>query len=278
MAGLPMGGGKGVILADADRTKTPEMLKAFGRAVESLGGRYVTAEDVGISEADMQVVATETRHVSGLPVGAGHAGGDPGPFTAMGVYLGVVAAAKRALGVTDMRGVHVAIQGVGSVGGGLAKLLAMDGARLTLADVNAAKAQCLAEELGAQVVPAEELLAVSCDIVSPNALGAILTEASIADLDAKVIAGGANNQLATREDGARLHARGILYAPDYVINAGGIINVGLEYLGQGDRAEVEARIARIPERLIEVWDESDRTAAPAADVADQIAKRLIGRG
>jgi leucine dehydrogenase len=177
-----------------------------------------------------------------------------------------------------MQGVHVAVQGVGSVGGGLARLLAKDGARLTLADVNAAKAQELAAELGAHVVPAEELLAVSCDIVSPNALGAILTEASIADLDAKIVAGGANNQLATREDGARLHARGILYAPDYVINAGGIINVGLEYLGQGDRAEVEARIARIPDRLIEVWDESDRTGAPAADVADQIAKRLIGRG
>ena len=278
MAGLPMGGGKGVILADADRTKTDDLLKAFGRAVEAFGGRYVTAEDVGISEADMQVVATQTRHVSGLPVGAGHAGGDPGPFTAMGVYLGVLAAAKRALGVDSMRDVHVAVQGVGSVGGGLAKLLAKDGARLTLADVNAGKAEELAAELGAHVVPAEELLAVSCDIVSPNALGAILTEASIADLDAKVIAGGANNQLATREDGARLHARGILYAPDYVINAGGIINVGLEYLGQGDRAEVEARIARIPERLIEVWDESDRTSAPAADVADQIAKRLIGRG
>lgn len=278
MAGLPMGGGKGVILADADLSKSEELLKAFGAAVDSLGGRYVTAEDVGISEADMQVVATRTRHVSGLPVGAGAAGGDPGPFTAMGVYLGVVAAAKRGLGVESMRDVHVAIQGVGSVGGGLAKLLAKDGARLTLADVNTARVEAMAAELGAQTVPAEELLAVSCDIVSPNALGAILTEASIARLDAKVVAGGANNQLATPADGGRLHARGILYAPDYVINAGGIINVGLEYLGQGNRAEVEARIARIPDRLAEIWDESDRAGAPAADVADQIARRLIGRG
>ncbi len=177
-----------------------------------------------------------------------------------------------------MAGVHVAIQGVGSVGGGLARLLAKDGARLTLADVNVAKATALADELGAATESADAILAIKADVVSPNALGAILTERSIDALQTTVVAGGANNQLATGQEGARLHARGILYAPDYVINAGGIINVGLEYLGQGDRAEVEARIARIPDRLIEVWDESDRSGAPAADVADMLAKRLIGRG
>jgi leucine dehydrogenase len=177
-----------------------------------------------------------------------------------------------------MAGVHVAIQGVGSVGGGLAKLLAKDGAKLTLADVNADRAKALAAELGADTVATDAILSLQADIVSPNALGAILTEQSIAALDTKVIAGGANNQLETKADGARLHARGILYAPDYVINAGGIINVGLEYLGQGDQADVEARIARIPERLVEVWDESDRTGAPSSDVADAIARRLIGRG
>jgi leucine dehydrogenase len=278
MAGLPMGGGKGVVLADAARTKTPEMLKAFGRAVESLGGRYVTAEDVGMSDDDMVTIGTATRHVSGLPVEEGLAGGDPGPSTAMGVYLGVKAAAKRGLGTDSMQGVHVAIQGVGSVGGGLARLLAIDGARLTLADVNAGKAAVLAAELGADTVAADAILGVEADIVSPNALGAILTDESIAALQTSVVAGGANNQLATRAEGARLHARGILYAPDYVINAGGIINVGLEYLGQGDRAEVEARIERIPDRLIEIWDESDRSGKPASDVADMIAKRLIGRG
>uniref|UniRef100_UPI0035CBD753 Leu/Phe/Val dehydrogenase n=1 Tax=uncultured Sphingomonas sp. TaxID=158754 RepID=UPI0035CBD753 len=279
MAGLPMGGGKGVVLAaNPGDVITLAQLEAFGRAVESLGGRYVTAEDVGMSEASMKTIATTTRHVSGLPVAAGSAGGDPGPYTAMGVYLGVKAAARRGLGADTMQDVHVAIQGVGSVGGGLARLLAKDGARLTLADVNAGRAAALAEELGAATAAADAILGIEADIVSPNALGAILTPASIAGLRTTVIAGGANNQLETKAEGAALQARGILYAPDYVINAGGIINVGLEYLGQGDRAEVEARIARIPDRLVEVWDESDRTGAPTSDVADAIARRLIGRG
>ncbi|RDE05146.1 Glu/Leu/Phe/Val family dehydrogenase [Sphingomonas aracearum] len=278
MAGLPMGGGKGVVLAERPgATISTAQLEAFGEAVESLGGKYVTAEDVGMSEERMKVIATRTRHVSGLPVESGAAGGDPGPYTAQGVYLGVRAAAKRGLGADEMRGVHVAIQGVGSVGGGLARLLAADGARLTLADVNVAKAQALAEELGADVVAADTLLATEADIVSPNALGAILTEQSIDALRTTVIAGGANNQLATADLGAALHARGILYAPDYVINAGGIINVGLEYLGQGDEAEVLARIGRIPVRLEEIWAESVSTDTPAADVADAMAMRLIGR-
>jgi len=278
MANLPMGGGKGVVLADKPGAAiTQVQLEAFGAAVESLGGRYVTAEDVGMSEASMKVIATRTKYVSGLPVAAGAAGGDPGPFTAMGVYLGVKAAAQRGLGADSMKDVRVAIQGVGSVGGGLAKLLAKDGAKLILADVNADKAQALAAELGAGVMAADEILSADVDLVSPNALGAILTETSIGALKAKVVAGGANNQLATRADGKRLQDAGVLYAPDYVINAGGIINVGLEYLGQGDQAEVEARIARIPTRLIEVWDEADRTGDPQSEVADRIAQRLIGR-
>ncbi len=278
MAGLPMGGGKAVILADPAGAKTPELLAAFGRAVESLGGRYVTAEDVGISDADMVQISGQTRHVSGLPVsGAGDAGGDPGPFTAMGVYLGVKAAVKRGLKRDDMSGVHVAIQGVGSVGGGLARLLATDGARLTLADVNIDRAQALAAELGGEAVPADSILAIDADVVSPCALGAILTADTIAALRAPIVAGGANNQLSTPEDGWRLHARGIVYAPDYVINAGGIINVGLEYLGQGDRAEVEKRIAEIPGRLDSIWDESAASAEPSSIVADRMAQRLIGR-
>ena len=279
MAGLPMGGGKGVVLAEKPGDSISHaQLEAFGRVVESLGGRYVTAEDVGMSEASMKVIATMTKHVSGLPVAAGSAGGDPGPYTAMGVYLGGEAAAEGGRGAAVVEEVQGAVRGVGSVGGGLARLLAKDGARLTLADVNADRAKALAEELGGETVAADAILGIKADIVSPNALGAILTPESIAALQTTVVAGGANNQLATKAEGAALQARGILYAPDYVINAGGIINVGLEYLGQGDQAEVNARIARIPDRLIEVWDESDRTGAPAADVADSIARRLIGRG
>jgi len=225
----------------------------------------------------MLVIRRETRHVAGLPVGSDAAGGDPGPSTALGVFLGVKAAVRRGLGRDDVAGVHVAIQGVGSVGGGLARRLAEEGARLTLADVDHDRARQLAAELGAQAVRADEILRMEADVVSPCALGAVLNAATIADLRTTIIAGGANNQLATPQDGERLQARGILYAPDYVINAGGIINVGLEYLGQGDRAEVKARIARIPGRLEQIWDESAATGDPAAAVADRIARRLIGR-
>jgi len=278
MAGLPVGGGKGVILADKARTKTPEMLAAFGRAIDSLGGRYVTAEDVGMGEADLVAIGKATRHVSGLPVGEGHAGGDPGPSTAMGVFLGVKAAIRRALGKDSAAGVHVAIQGVGSVGGGLARLLAEEGARLTLADVDQARAAKLAAELGGSVVDATQILSIEADVVSPCALGAVLTADSIAALKAPVVAGGANNQLAMPEDGDRLHQRGILYAPDYVINAGGIVNVTLEYLGQGDRAEVQARLKQIPGRLETIWAESEASGETAARVADRMAMKLIGRG
>ncbi len=278
MAGLPMGGGKGVVLADAARTKTPELLAAFGRAIDSLGGRYVTAEDVGMSDTDMVAISGQTRHVAGLPVGQGAAGGDPGPLTALGVFLGVEAAVKRGLKRDGVEGVHVAIQGVGSVGGGLARRLAAKGARLTLADADRGRADALVAELGGRAVDKADILRVDADVVSPCALGAILDADTIAALSAPIVAGGANNQLATPEDGARLHARGILYAPDYVINAGGIINVGLEYLGHGDRAEVESRIAQIPGRLDQIWDESARTGDSAALVADRIAMRLIGRG
>jgi leucine dehydrogenase len=278
MAGLPMGGGKGVVLADPARTKTPEMLAAFGRAIDSLGGRYVTAEDVGMTDADMVAIARETRHVSGLPVAAGSAGGDPGPTTAYGVYLGVKAAIRRGLGKDSAQGVHIAVQGVGSVGGGLARLLAADGAKLTITDTDMVRATRLARDIGADCIAPSGIQSIEADVLSPCALGAILTEETIAGLRVPIVAGGANNQLATQADADRLHARGILYAPDYVINAGGIINVALEYLGHGDRAEVQARVARIPERLEQIWVESAATGAPAATVADRMAMRLIGRG
>jgi leucine dehydrogenase len=272
MAELPAGGGKAVILADAKRTKTQDMLDAFARAVESLGGRYITAQDVGMSEADMVSLSNNTAHVAGLP----GQGGDPGPYTARGVYLGVKAAAKRALGADSMDGVHVAIQGVGSVGGGLARYLAADGARLTISDVDGARASALAAELGADTADVANIMAVEADIFSPNALGAILTEASVAALKSKAVAGGANNQLATGPEGRMLADRGILYAPDYVINAGGIINV-LRHIDGADDEAINARIDAIPARLESVWAESAATASTPAEVADRMAKALIGR-
>ena len=160
----------------------------------------------------------------------GAAGGDPGPLTALGVYLGIKAAIKQGLGSDSAKGVHVAVQGVGSVGGGVARRLAAEGAKLTLADVNLARAKDLADELGAELADSAAIMQIEADVLSPNALGAILTERSIEKLRVPIVAGGANNQLSTAADGQRIHDRGIVYAPDYVINAGGIINVALEYL------------------------------------------------
>lgn len=277
MAGLPMGGGKAVILADQFGTKNEAMLKAFGRAVESQGGRYVTAEDVGISLNDMVMIGSETRHVCGLPVANGAAGGDPGPLTALGTYLGIKAAIAEAFGSDSAKGVRIAVQGVGSVGGNVARMLAADGAVLTLADANAERAKSLAEQLGAAVVDPVGILSMEADVLSPNALGAVLNEESIAKLNVRVVAGAANNQLATAADGQRIHDRGLIFAPDYVINAGGIINVALEYLGQGSREEVEARIAQIPGRLSSIWAESKVSNVPASAVADAMAQTLIGR-
>jgi leucine dehydrogenase len=277
MAGLPLGGGKSVILADENRTKTPELLHAFGKAVGGLGGRYVTAEDVGMNVADMVEIARSTNYVAGLPNSGGDVGGDPGPHTSLGVFLGIKAAVKRALGKDDLSGLHIALQGAGSVATGVALHACAEGAKLSIADVDQAKAQKLADATSAKVVSTDEILALEADVVSPNALGAILTEQSIAALRTPIVAGGANNQLATPEDGRRLHARGILYAPDYVINAGGIINVCTEYLGDGDASLVRQRTEGIPVRLEEIWAESQASGRDPAAVADAMAQRLIGR-
>ena len=273
MAGLPMGGGKAVILADKDRSKSPELLAAFADAVEALGGQYVTAEDVGISEADMAAVAQRTQFVSGLPVE---------PFTALGIFLGIKAAVKHKLGKDSVEGVHVAVQGTGSVGGGVARLLAKDGAKLTLSDIHEDRAAALAAELGADTAAPDAIMSVACDVFSPNALGAVLDDEGIARLDCQIVAGGANNQLKRAEHGPLLAERGILYAPDYVINAGGIISVTLEYLCRRDRApcdinEVRKRIALIPGRLEQIWQESDASGASPDQVADRMAQELIGR-
>jgi leucine dehydrogenase len=277
MAGLPLGGGKAVILADEGRTKTPEMLAAFGRAVAGLCGRYVTAEDVGMNVADMVAISKQTQYVAGLPVAEGAVGGDPGPHTSYGVFLGVKAAVKRALGRDSLQGLHIAIQGAGSVASGFARRAAAEGARLSIADVDQGRAQALAGETGGSVVGTDEIMTLEADVLSPNALGAILDAESIAALNVPIVAGGANNQMATRDDGDRVQARGILYAPDYVINAGGIINVSTEYLGDGDQAMVRRRIEAIPGRLEEIWRESADTGRNPARVAGDMARRLIGR-
>lgn len=277
MAGLPLGGGKAVILAGADSAKPPALLAAFGRAVDRLGGNYVTAEDVGMSVADMIEVARETKYVAGLPVATG-VGGDPGPHTSLGVFLGIKAAVKRALGKDSVAGLHIALQGAGSVAGGVARHAAAENARLSVADVDGDRAQALAELCGATIVDPSEIMTLEADVFSPNALGAILNEDSIAALKVPIVAGGANNQLETNADGTRLMNRGILYAPDYVINAGGIINVSTEYLRDGDSELVRQRIDAIPERLETIWAESAASGRDPAAVADAMAQKLIGRG
>ena len=278
MAGLPLGGGKAVVLAGADRSKSPELLAAFGRAVDRLGGNYVTAEDVGMSVADMIAISRQTRFVAGLPVEGGEVGGDPGPHTSLGVFLGIKAAVRRALGKDSLAGLHLALQGAGSVAGGVARLAAEEGARLTIADVDEARVNKLAAETGAAIVAPADLLTTEADVVSPCALGAILTKDSIAALNTPIVAGGANNQLATPQDGQRLADRGILYAPDYVINAGGIINVSTEYVRDGGPDLVRARIEAIPDRLDAIWTESAASGRDPAAVADAMAQKLIGRG
>ena len=278
MAGLPLGGGKAVIIADENRTKTPEMLHCFGKAVDHLCGRYVTAEDVGMSVADMIEIRRQTPFVAGLPVEGGDVGGDPGPHTSLGVFLGLKAAVRRALGKDSVNGLHIALQGAGSVATGVAVHAAAEGAKLSIADVDAAKAQKLADATGGKVVSTDEILGLEADVLSPCALGAILDEQTIAALRVPVVAGGANNQLAEKEDGPRLHERGILYAPDYVINAGGIINVCTEYLRDGDASLVRKRIEGIPDRLEQIWTESAQSGRDPASVADAMAQRLIGRG
>jgi leucine dehydrogenase len=277
MAGLPLGGGKSVILADESRTKSPDLLHAFGKAVDQLSGHYVTAEDVGMSVADMIEVARSTKYVAGLPNSAGDVGGDPGPHTALGIFLGIKAAVRTALGKDSLDGLHIALQGAGSVATGVALHACAEGARLSIADIDEAKARKLASAAGGTAVPADQILGMEADVLSPCALGAVLDETSIAALKVPVVAGAANNQLATEEDGQRIHQRGILYAPDYVINAGGIINVCTEYLGDGDAALVRQRIEGIPVRLQEIWAESAATGRNPAAVADAMAQRLIGR-
>ncbi|HEY2808551.1 MAG TPA: Glu/Leu/Phe/Val dehydrogenase dimerization domain-containing protein [Steroidobacteraceae bacterium] len=277
MANLAFGGGKAVIIADAKRPKSPELFAAFGRLVDSLGGRYVTAEDVGTTTADMESVARATRYVAGLGRAPGEAGGDPGPKTALGVYLGIKAAVKYRLGRDELAGLSIAIQGAGGVGYHLCRLLAADGARLFVADVRPAAVQRVVEEFKATALAAEQILAADVDVLAPCALGAVLDAASSPRLRARVVAGAANNQLAQGQDGSALSAAGILYAPDYVINAGGIISVAREYYGGATEAQVIADIQGIPVRLTEIFERARRENRTTNAIADQMARERLGR-
>jgi len=275
MAGLPLGGGKSVVMMDPSRPKTPAMLEAFGRFVESLQGQYITAEDVGATVTDMEIVATQTSYVSGLPRTAVTADGNPSPKTALGCYLGIKAAVKFKLKKDELRGLTIAVQGLGGVGYELCKLLAADGAKLRVADVRDSVVQKAVAQFDAVSSMPDTILRERADVIAPCALGAVLDATTIPKLQTSIVAGAANNQLATAADGARLHAAGILYAPDYVINAGGIISVGREYLGGATVESINAEIHRIPERLTEIFTRSHISNRPTSDIADEMARQLL---
>ncbi len=277
MAGLPFGGGKAVIIGDARTAKTPELFAAFGRMVDSLRGRYVTAEDVGTTTADMAHVARVTKYVSGLGRSPGEAGGDPAPKTALGAFLGIKAAVKFRLGRAELAGLTVAVQGAGGVGYHLCGMLAAAGARLKVADVLPRAVERVCDEFKATPVPAVQVLEEQADVLAPCALGAILNTRSMARLRVPVIAGAANNQLAMGQDGEALRAAGILYAPDYVINAGGIISVAREYYG-GTEAQVIEDLQGIPARLTEIFERARRENRTTNAVADQMARERLGSG
>ena len=275
VAGLKFGGGKAVILASDATPKSPELFRAFGRCVGSLGGKYVTAEDVGCSTDDMRYVREETEFVSGLPQSEGDAGGDPSPWTALGCFQGIEAAAQARLGSDSVKGLRVAVQGVGHVGLNLCRLLHEAGAELVVADVNRDNLKMTTDELPATVVSPSELLFADVDVLAPCALGNILTSTTIPKIKAKIVAGAANNQLSTPADGLRLAERDILYAPDYVINAGGIISVEAEYYDEGSEDDVRADVGRIKDRLQDIFVQAKETGRPPHELADELARRLV---
>jgi leucine dehydrogenase len=278
VAGLPFGGGKSVILATEHAPKSRALFEAFGRAVDSLQGRYITAEDVGISVDDMRIVRGETPFVSGLPQSGVSAGGDPSPWTALGVFHGIEAAAAARLDSGSLAGVRVAVQGVGHVGIRLCKLLHEAGAKLLVADVDRENLARLCEQVPAEVISPRDILFSDADVLAPCALGNVLNSETIPRIRAKVVAGAANNQLASVADGARLTDRGILYAPDYVINAGGVISVAHEYLGKSTEERVRSEVRRIPQRLQRIFADAESSARPTNVVADELAQQIVAKG
>ena len=278
VAGLDLGGGKAVILGDARRDKTPQMFAALGRAIQSLNGRYWTAEDVGVTPEDLEHTRQETPFVAGL-VGHPGASGDPSPVTAEGVFRAIQLAVRRKLD-RDLDKVSVAIQGVGAVGSNLADKLAAAGAKLTISDMNGRLAEAVARRTGARVVKPETIFDTGADVFAPCALGGALNEETVPRLTARVIAGCANNQLAYPEVGDYLFSKGVFYAPDYVINSGGVINVAAEIRATQtgaayDPAWVETKVAGMVETLGAVIDRSDADNLPPFRIALEVARARI---
>lgn len=275
ISGLPLGGGKSVIIGDSRKDKTPEMMRAMGRAVDSMGGNYIIAEDVGTSVDDLSQMATQTKYAVGINHGE-HAG-DPSPVTAYGVYVGLKAAVKHRLKKDDLRGLHVAVQGLGNVGYNLCKLLHKDGAKLSVTDMQADRVNMAVNEFGATAVALNDIYDVDCDVFAPCALGAIINEQTLPRIKAPVIAGAANNQLATAADGDRVRELNKLYAPDYVINAGGLICVHYEHQarlkGQPlNNAEMMAHVERIADTTAQIFAKADKEGISTALASDLLAE------
>ncbi len=275
LAGVPHGGGKAVVLRPTTHFDRVALFRAFGRFVESLGGHYITAEDSGTGLEDMEVVRTQTKWVTGVDVAHGGSG-DPSPFTALGVRRGIEACVKHKLGRDSLDGVRVAVQGVGHVGYHLCKELHAQGAKIFVADVDPLKAERAQREFGATIVPLDEIFDVECEVLSPCALGSALANHTIPRIKAKIVAGAANNQLALPRNGDDLHARGILYAPDYAINAGGLINVAQEVIGY-DPQKARERIMGVYDTIYEICERSAKTGTPTYRVADMMVEERLAR-
>ena len=273
ISNLDLGGGKSVIIGDPKRDKTPALFESFGKFVEDLNGRYVVAEDVGTSVADMEIVRKRTRHVAGIAEGGS---GDPSPATAWGVYHGIKAAVRHRLGRDNLDGARIAVQGLGHVGAHLCGHLARDGARLIVTDIDRAAVSRAERRFGAIAVTPDDIYGADADVFAPCALGAILNDETIPGLNVPIVAGSANNQLAEDRHGAALAERGILYAPDYVINAGGIINISHEGRGY-DTALALDHVAGIHRTLAELFERAEAEAVPTNVMADRIAEERLER-
>lgn len=273
LAGLAHGGGKSVIIRPKQRFDRVALFRAFGKFIENLRGHYITAEDSGTGLEDMEIIRTQTKHVTGIDPSHGGSG-DPSPFTALGVRRGIEAAVKFKLGRNSLEGVHVAVQGVGHVGYYLCKELHAAGAKLTVADVDKLKSERAQREFGASAVDIGDVAKVHCDVFAPCALGAGLNDDTIPHLHARIVAGAANNQLAEPRHGDDLHARGILYAPDYAINAGGLVNVAQEVKGY-DANVARERTMKIYDTMWEIFDRGKNLNAPTYKVADIMVEEKL---